>query len=1053
MRSTPHHRQHQWGTRGRRAMRLLVVLSMVIAAPLGTPAAFGDGPTQSPPPPLSHAVPHRTVTTTPKTPSRHAVKVLETPSGVGMGSLHAVTPCRLLDTRSGLGVPNAQPVGPEGSVTVPVSGACGVPETGALAVAVNITATGATAETWVTVWPASSARPNTSNLNVPKGVDLANLVQVKLDPAGRISLSNHAGQVGLLADVLGWYSSDDEPDAGRLTSLNPSRILDTRAGNGAPIAKIPAKGTVDLQVAGRGGVPAAGASAVVLNLTSTRSTSPTFVTAWPSGVLRPTSSNLNVVRGKDVANRVVVKLGDDGKVSLFNSSGSTDLIVDVSGWYSDSTAVSGGGSGFRPIDPIRLADTRTGLRVPKAKLGAGQSLTIAIAGKVGVPSAADQVPATAVVVNLTATNPTSGTFLTAFPSDYAQPLASDVNVAAGRTVPNLAVVKLSHDGSITIFNSSGTVDVIVDVMGWFAGGVVFNAPVVALSTSEAAAVESVTTDTIVLASTPGRLAALQPGDVVASGSTATAPDGYLRRVISTSTTNGTTTVATEQISLDEAVAEGSFDGTIPLVSGTPANTTDHLSPHASVSQSITVPFGAGLTGTTENNSSAEAKLTGSVKYTAAMELHAKIGFFSGITAHFESQLATDFTATVSTSVALKLASTEKELADVPFGRYTFFIGGLPVVIEPGLSLDLVAEGSLGASVSAQVTKHSSVTAGFDMHNSDVTPYHFNDDSPLQSSVTAPAVEAKVKVELQEKLYARFYHGLELSVGFAEALSASVTTETCSLQFAFDIDALAKFDVKIFGHQVGDGYEGRVSIFSGKIGQPIKLADCGSDHWEVAPAVTATDLAADLAGPGLTVTGATYTGNPGAEGTFKAPVNSVFLEAGTVLSSGLAADAPGPNNKSGNTTSLGEPGDDALSAISGGETQDAASLTLDFIPTSTHLSVNFVFGSEEYDEYVGSQYNDVAGIFVNGVNCAVINKGFDTVPTTVNAINANVNTLQYVENSAGDRDAQADGTTTLLQCKADVVAGQTNSIKIAIADTGDSALDSWLFVQHHSLTAN
>ena len=137
----------------------------------------------------------------------------------------------------------------------------------------------------------------------------------------------------MIADVAGWYS-DPAADAGaRYTALVPARLLDTRNGTGAPAAKVGQGATVDLQVTGRGGVPATGVSAVVFNLTVTDPSAPSFITAWPTGAPRPLAANLNFGPGQTVGNLVVAKVGTGGKVSLYNAGGTTHVIADVAGWF------------------------------------------------------------------------------------------------------------------------------------------------------------------------------------------------------------------------------------------------------------------------------------------------------------------------------------------------------------------------------------------------------------------------------------------------------------------------------------------------------------------------------------------------------------------------------------------------------------------------------------------------------------------------------------------------------------------------------------------------
>ena len=115
--------------------------------------------------------------------------------------------------------------------------------------------------------------------------------------------------------------------------LTPSRILDTRTGNGAPVAPVGPGATLHLQVTGRGGVPATGVSAVVLNVTVTQTTAPSFLTVFPTGEALPLAANLNYVAGQTVPNLVTAKLGANGRISLYNAAGSTHVVADVAGWY------------------------------------------------------------------------------------------------------------------------------------------------------------------------------------------------------------------------------------------------------------------------------------------------------------------------------------------------------------------------------------------------------------------------------------------------------------------------------------------------------------------------------------------------------------------------------------------------------------------------------------------------------------------------------------------------------------------------------------------------
>ena len=260
------------------------------------------------------------------------------------------------------------------------------------------------------------------------------------------------------------------PVGGTYHPLSPVRILDTRTGlGGVPRARLGTGGTLNVQVAGHGGVPATGVSAVVLNTTVTSTTAPSFLTVWPGGTPLPNASNLNWVAGQTIPNLVTVGLGtgtSDGRVAVRNSSGYADVIFDVQGYYSTPDQSPGPDGLFNPLVPSRLLDTRNGTGAPVGKLGQGQTLNLQVSGRGGVPASG----VSALVMNVTVTNPSSAGFLTAFPTGVALPIASNLNFRAGQTVPNRVMVRLGTSGKVSLYNASGTTDVVADVNGWFTDG-------------------------------------------------------------------------------------------------------------------------------------------------------------------------------------------------------------------------------------------------------------------------------------------------------------------------------------------------------------------------------------------------------------------------------------------------------------------------------------------------------------------------------------------------------------------------------------------------------
>ncbi len=372
---------------------------------------------------------------------------------VAPGAFTPLSPRRVLDTRAGLGASATFPVGPSRAISLPVLGTGDVPASGVAAVALNVTVTEATLGGFVTVHPSDVARPGTSNLNMTPGQTIPGLVLAKVGPDGRVCLANAHGTAHLVADVVGWFATGTTTGTS-LTAQRPERLVDTRRGLGAP-GRLGAGAVVDVAVTGHAGVPATGVSGVVLNVTTDAPSEPSFVTAWPAGEPRPTASCCNMTAGEVAPNLVLARLGANGAVSFFNNSGSTDLVVDVLGWFTDAPATTGN---LTTVAPARILDTRAA-----AQIGPGASIDLTVVGVGGVPASG----VSAVVVNLTATEPTEATYLTAWPAGTARPEASNLNVVAGQSRPNLVVASVGADGRVSIFNHAGRTHVVVDVFGWF----------------------------------------------------------------------------------------------------------------------------------------------------------------------------------------------------------------------------------------------------------------------------------------------------------------------------------------------------------------------------------------------------------------------------------------------------------------------------------------------------------------------------------------------------------------------------------------------------------
>jgi hypothetical protein len=372
----------------------------------------------------------------------------------------------VLDTRDGTGVQNQRrgPLGAGQVTKLHITGVAGVPATGAGAVVLNVTATGATESGYVTVYPCGIDRPLASSVNFTKGVDVPNQVTVKIGTNGDVCF--FAGtQTDLIADVSGFYADDFAAVPGYgYHELDPARLVDTRDGTGLTNGRLPgplAAGEVlAVDVTGSAGVPADNAKAITMNVTTADAAAAGYLTVFPCDRVRPTVSNLNFdPSASAVANLATVRVPTSGQVCFF-ASVSVQLIVDVQGYFSP-----GPGAVFTPLAPTRVLDTRDGTGVSDRRsgpFGRGEVRRLHIAGVSGVPT-----DATAVLLNVTVTAAPGAGYVTVFPCGRAVPKASNLNFVKGVDRANLVKAKIGDGGDVCFFTATAT-QVVADLEGYFA---------------------------------------------------------------------------------------------------------------------------------------------------------------------------------------------------------------------------------------------------------------------------------------------------------------------------------------------------------------------------------------------------------------------------------------------------------------------------------------------------------------------------------------------------------------------------------------------------------
>lgn len=427
-----------------------------------------------------------------------------------LGSYVPLTPFRILDTRTGLcGVNICSALGAAQTLTLQLTGYTdpatseSIPAS-ATAVVINVTAVNDPSFSLLTAYPNGTAQPLAANVNFNARTNTANLVTAVLgqsspsDANREVEITNALGTVNVVADVEGYFAPQTASSPqGEFHPIAPTRVCDTRAGqptnpcnNGfstdntlgpSQVMKIPVAGvgTSPNIIPGDGT-----AEAAVLNLAAVSGTSNTFLAVYPTdaggscGTTAPTTATINVEALTNQDNRVIVPLGPSASgahptsLCVFNSLGTINIVLDANGWFGSGAGGTPLGSQYQPIGPSRICDTRSGSGQPCAgsTLGPAQTITVAVAGVNGIPTSGSAHPPVAIVANAAAVAGTQPTFLTVFPADVSLPNSADINVNAAENLSGLLVTKLatsSNAGDVDVYNSLGSIDVVIDAEGWF----------------------------------------------------------------------------------------------------------------------------------------------------------------------------------------------------------------------------------------------------------------------------------------------------------------------------------------------------------------------------------------------------------------------------------------------------------------------------------------------------------------------------------------------------------------------------------------------------------
>jgi hypothetical protein len=237
-------------------------------------------------------------------------------------------------------------------------------------------------------------------------------------------------------------------------------VLDTRAGTGGVTGARGANSTTSVPALGVSGIPSAGVSGLVLRVLVVTPSAAGYVTVYPDGVTRPNLSTVDFNASQTISNFAVVQPGADGKLAVYNQAGTTQVRIEVQGYF--TSAPSGTNGGEVPMTQVRAIDTLNGVGTAKAKIPSGGTLTVSLLAG-GVPATASAVSA-----SVTVPTPTSAGSVTMVPTGTSSSAVTLIDYEDGINNTSGATIPLGANGAVTFTNRGpAPVDLIVDTMAYF----------------------------------------------------------------------------------------------------------------------------------------------------------------------------------------------------------------------------------------------------------------------------------------------------------------------------------------------------------------------------------------------------------------------------------------------------------------------------------------------------------------------------------------------------------------------------------------------------------
>ncbi|MEP6651563.1 MAG: hypothetical protein ABJA74_16860, partial [Lapillicoccus sp.] len=752
--------------RPRRPAPVVVLVAVVMALPLLlpglTPGAVAALPAGS-----------AATSTRPPTPAR--------------GHFHPLAaPARVVSTATGTGIAS-RPVPAGAERTLAIGGHAGVPATGVEAVAVTLTAVRPAGAT--RLWAAAGrSKPDVWSL-ATAGATTSAYAVLPVSSTGVAHLWNGPHATDLTVDVTGWFSSASETgNAGLFNRLASRQVNVFTLRSGA---------TKTVAMAGVEDVPVVGAKALLLRVHAIGAAGSGGITLAPTKAATKPVTSLAYTAG-DSSDLVTAKLGSTGSVVVRNAGPKrVTVAIDALGWFTDGLQNKQFGDVLHlSSSPGKVLDA-----VPVNHSG----VTTAVTAVRGVPAETTTSPPSLVLLRMAAEDPTSPGAVTVDPAGATPEHLPALATRSNRPSAGLAFAPPGSTGAARVGTFAGSATVSAEAFAWFAGAVVVAAGTQVVTGALAAAVQTVTTDSVTFTGQPDALATLAVGDVLVAGVTPTTPFGLLRKAASIDRSGADLVVSTTNASLADTVIQGSLSAG---GSGVPpaASTAAAVRPAAASTQAATTAADCNTSGSllfggmtlacshSFGPGASEWLVQTDASATAAMGVDVSIGW--GTPPKVQATTTLDVSGSTSATIDAHLHADLDQT--YPMGKKTwapidFQLGPIPVVIVPETDAQLHVTGTVEETLNGIVSYSAALGVVCDSSGG-CSRTHSGGGSA--SGSYQHTFGANVKAAFEPKIAALLYDVAGLTATLSPYVEAKA--DSCTLTFLSGIDLAVGIELAPFG---------------------------------------------------------------------------------------------------------------------------------------------------------------------------------------------------------------------------------------------------------------